>query len=70
MSEVAARAVVVVENIPQVDEHGLNDVPGHYIVGDLTGFRCSSFRPTVCPGDAAVQELPDTAGDGLDHQVL
>jgi len=42
-----------VEKLPVVQPDGGTNVPGLYVVGDLTGIRCSSSRSTRGPGRSA-----------------
>ena len=45
----------VVEKLPRVDEHGQSNVPGLYIVGDLTGIPLLKFSADT--GARAVQHI-------------
>ena len=45
----------VVEKLPQVDENGRSNVPGLYIVGDLTGIPLLKFSADA--GARAVQHI-------------
>ena len=45
----------VVEKLPEVDENGLSNIPGLYIVGDLTGIPLLKF--SADSGVRAVQHM-------------
>ena len=66
-----------IEKLPEVDQHGMSNIPGLYIVGDLTGIPLLKFSADTgaravqhIAADAQFQRARQSGGDVLDIAIV